>query len=249
MSDQSALPDRDEDFGLIETLLWTRQDGYVLLPEHLGRLAASSAALGFRHDGEKVKAALEGAVSALADDASPSPRLRGEGQGEGQAATGRFAPHPGPAERLRVRLVLSRDGAIDVTKTPIEPVPPETIWRVALAERRFDSSAPLLRHKTTRRALYEDELARAVQRCGADEVLFLNERDELCESARCNLFVPAEGVLLTPPLSCGVLAGTLRAALLKQGRAKERVLDFSDLSPDFYLGNSVRGLVRARMND
>ncbi|WP_424363203.1 aminotransferase class IV [Methylocystis parvus] len=224
MSDQSALPDRDEDFGLIETLLWTREEGYALLPEHLARLAASSAALGFRHDAGKVKAALEGAVSQSIANASPSP-----------------------AERLRVRLVLSRDGAIDVTKTPIDPVPPETVWRVALAERRFNSSDPLLRHKTTRRALYEDELARAVQRQGADEVLFLNERGELCESARCNLFVPAEGTLLTPPLSCGLLAGTLRAALLHQGRAKERVLAFADLTPDFYLGNSVRGLVPARM--
>lgn len=223
MSHQSPLPDGGEDFGLIETLLWTQEEGYALLPEHLARLAASSAALGFRHDAGTVKAALDGAV-AVTDGASPAP-----------------------AERLRVRLVLSRDGAIDVTKTPIEPVPPETVWRVAIAERRFDSSDPLLRHKTTRRALYEDELARAVQRCGADEVLFLNERNELCESARCNLFVPAQDALLTPPISCGLLAGTLRAALLKQGRAKERVLRLHDLPPEFCLGNSVRGLVRARM--
>ncbi|WP_442756526.1 aminotransferase class IV [Methylocystis sp. JAN1] len=249
MSDQSPLPDGSEDFGLIETLLWTREGGYALLPEHLARLAASSAALGFRHDEEKVKSALQSAVPALADDASPSPRLRGEGRGEGQSALTPPASHPDPAERLRVRLVLSRDGAVEVTKTPVGPVPPETVWRVTLAARRFDSSNPLLRHKTTRRALYEEELARAVQRSGADEVLFLNERGELCESARCNLFVPAEGGLLTPPLSCGLLAGTLRAALLRQGCAEERVLGFADLPRDFYLGNSVRGLIRSTLID
>ena len=49
MSDQGAIPDgRENDFGLIETLLWTRAGGFDLLPEHLARLAASSARVGFR---------------------------------------------------------------------------------------------------------------------------------------------------------------------------------------------------------
>jgi 4-amino-4-deoxychorismate lyase len=175
----------------------------------------------------------------------PLPAKPAERRASFDALCGEREQIPAPAERLRVRLVLSRDGAIEVSKTPIDAVPPEAVWRVALAERRFDSADPLLRHKTTRRALYEEELARAVQRHGADEVLFLNERDELCESARCNLFVPGDGVLLTPPLSCGLLAGTLRAALLAQGRAREAVLRIPDLPRDFYLGNSVRGLARA----
>ena len=47
MSDQGALSDgRENDFSLIETLLWTRGEGFQLLAEHLARLAASSAALG-----------------------------------------------------------------------------------------------------------------------------------------------------------------------------------------------------------
>jgi 4-amino-4-deoxychorismate lyase len=218
MSDQSALSDRDTGFGLIETLLWTRAEGFALLPEHLARLAASSAALGVRHDEEKGKAALAAAVS-------PSPI----------------------AERIRVRLVLSEDGSIDVTTTPIDLVPPETLWRVALAERRFSSADPLLRHKITRRALYEDALAEAAKRLGADEVLFLNERDEICESARCNLFVPDGQRLLTPPASGGLLPGTLRAQLIADGRASEAVLRLDDLGGQFLLGNSVRGLVRAAL--
>jgi branched-subunit amino acid aminotransferase/4-amino-4-deoxychorismate lyase len=145
--------------------------------------------------------------------------------------------------------VLSRDGTLETTVTPIDPVPPETIWRVVIAQPRFSSEDPLLRHKTTRRALYEDELARAMRDQGADEVLFLNERDELCESARCNLFVPQGDTLLTPPLSSGQLPGTLRASLLAQGRATEAVLRVADLPETFWLGNSVRGLVRARRID
>lgn len=218
MSDQGPIPDRRaDDFGLIETLLWTRDGGFDLLPEHLARLASSSAALGFAYDEARARSALKAAVGGAVD------------------------------RRLRVRLVLSADGGIETSVTPIDPVPPETVWRVAIAQRRFSSADPLLRHKTTRRAIYEDELAEAMKRCGADEVLFLNEREEVCESARCNIFAPQGDILLTPPLSCGLLPGTLRARLLADGRAREAFLRLADLPAEFYLGNSVRGLVRATL--
>jgi len=265
MSDQGPLPDRGEDFGLIETLLWTQDDGYALLPEHLARLAASSAALGFAHDAGKVREALASAIVDMIPThatASPLPQSGGgTGRGLDRTLPARDVippPQPSPASRereqiaaptqnLRIRLVLSRHGSIEVSKTPIDPIPPETVWRVAIAESRFDSANPLLRHKTTRRALYEDELAHAVQRHGADEVVFLNERGELCEGARCNLFVPVGSALLTPPLSCGLLPGTLRAGLLAQGRSREALLRVENLPPAFFLGNSVRGLVRAAL--
>ena len=218
MSDQGAIPDRRvSDFGLIETLLWTRDEGFFLLAEHLERLRRSSAQLGFRCDESRV-------VEALTRAAESFP---------GAAAA-----------RLRVRIVLSADGAIESSAAQIEPVAENAIWTVALAERRFESGDPLLRHKTTRRELYETELARA----NADEVLFLNERDEVCEGARANVFLAREGVLLTPPLACGLLPGTLRAHLLREGRAREAVLRLADFEgAEFYMGNSVRGLVRGAL--
>jgi 4-amino-4-deoxychorismate lyase len=219
MPDQGSLSDRElSGFGLIETLLWTREEGFFLLGDHLARLKASAVALGFVHDEARVETALREAAERCA---------REEG-----------------AERLRVRLVLQKDGAIAASATAIAPIAPQTLWRVALANRRFASSDPLLRHKTTRRELYEEELAGS----GADEVLFLNEREEICEGARANVFLARAGELLTPPLACGLLPGTLRAHLLRQGRAREAVLRLSDLQDaEFYMGNSVRGLVRAKL--
>jgi len=218
MSDQGAIPDRRvSDFGLIETLLWTRDEGFFLLHEHLERLRRSSAQLGFRCDESRV-------VEALTRAAESFP---------GAAAA-----------RLRVRIVLSADGAIESSAAQIEPVAANAVWTVAIAERRFDSGDPLLRHKTTRREIYETELAVA----NADEVLFLNERDEVCEGARANVFLAREGVLLTPPLSSGLLPGTLRAHLLREGRAREAVLRLADFEgAEFYMGNSVRGLVRGAL--
>jgi 4-amino-4-deoxychorismate lyase len=203
-----------QDFGLIETLLWTGEEGFFLLPEHLRRLSASAAALGFACDEPRLRSALEAAVAQR------------------------------PAERLRLRLVLTPEGAHELGLEPVTPTAPETLWRVALAKRRFSSSEPMLRHKTTRRELYEEELARS----GADEVLFLNERDEVCEGARTNAFLPLDEILLTPPLASGLLPGTLRARLLAEGRAREDYLALEDFEDrEFFMGNSVRGLVRARL--
>ena len=80
-----------------------------------------------------------------------------------------------------------------------------------------------------------------------DEVVYLNEDGALAEGSRTNVFVERNGVLLTPPVSAGLLPGTMRAELLASGRAKEAELTAADLeaAETVYLANSVRGLVRA----
>jgi para-aminobenzoate synthetase/4-amino-4-deoxychorismate lyase len=78
-----------------------------------------------------------------------------------------------------------------------------------------------------------------------DEVVFQNERGELTEGARSNIFVERDGILLTPPLEAGVLPGILRAELIAEGGAVEATLTPDDLDGEVWLGNSLRGLIRA----
>lgn len=144
-----------------------------------------------------------------------------------------------PAGPLRCRLTLSARG-FALSHAPLAPNPPQ--WRVAIHDRRLASADPWLAVKTTRRALYDS--ARAALPRGLDEWLFLNERGELCEGTITNLFLDRDGVLLTPPLACGLLPGILRAELLAQGRAQEAVLTPDDLATGrLFLGNSLRGLI------
>lgn len=202
-----------QDFGLIETALFTPETGIALEAAHLARLGASARHFGFRYDETKARIALHALVAA-------------------------------PGERLRLRLVLSADGALVTERFALPAPPPGLTWRARIAPERFDSTDPLLRHKTTLRTRYEAPLTAA----GTDEVIFLNERGELCEGARSNLFIEREGKLLTPPLHCGLLPGTLRAQLLSEGRAIEQVLHTEDLtSGTLYMGNSVRGLVKTTL--
>jgi 4-amino-4-deoxychorismate lyase len=150
---------------------------------------------------------------------------------------------------LRVRLALAADGAATGVTQLFEPLPEDTVWTLRIAATRLDSSDPLLRHKTTRRALYEAARAE-FPREQADEILLLNERGEICEGTITSVFLDmGENALLTPALDCGLLPGVLRAELLDGGLARETVLTLHDLwtARKIYVGNSLRGLIEARI--
>ncbi|MCX7852515.1 MAG: aminodeoxychorismate synthase component I [Caldilineales bacterium] len=144
-----------------------------------------------------------------------------------------------PPQPHKVRLLVERDGRVRVEAAPLEPTPGRPL-RVALAPEPVDPADPFLYHKTTRRRVYERALA---ARPGCDDVLLWNTRGELTESTRANLVVCLGGRLYTPPVDCGLLPGTLRAALLDEGVIHERVLTPADLSRSekVWLINSVRG--------
>ena len=57
--------------------------------------------------------------------------------------------------------------------------------------------------------MYEREFLKYKQ-IGYDEVLFFNERNELTEGSRTNIFIEKNGIWLTPKLSCGLLNGIYR---------------------------------------
>ncbi|KUJ73354.1 4-amino-4-deoxychorismate lyase [Ruegeria marisrubri] len=143
---------------------------------------------------------------------------------------------------LRCRLTLDISGAFELATGPLTDTPP--LWRVAIAKTRLISDDPWLRHKTTRRALYDT--ARANLPRGVDELLFLNERGELCEGTITNVFVETrDGRKVTPPLSSGLLPGILREELLEKGQFAEEPLTLSDLmgARQVFVGNSLRGLI------
>ena len=145
---------------------------------------------------------------------------------------------------LRVRLTLNEKGKFAARAEPLQSNP--ACWKFTISSERVDSSDVLLRHKTDWRELYDQESAR-VARDGIDEVLFLNERGELTEGSRTNLFIRRNDRLLTPPLACGLLNGILREKLLESGECAEEILYPHDLdtAEEIFLGNSLRGLIPA----
>lgn len=141
----------------------------------------------------------------------------------------------------RIRLTLAKNGQFVVAATPLVAEAPG--MRLALlSPSRIDSRHPLRRHKTTVRAQYDAALHDIAESPELFDVLFCNERGEVCEGARSTVFVERDGRLLTPPLDSGALPGVLRAELLASGQAVEATLYPADLAGGFWLGNAVRGL-------
>ena len=206
----------DRDFRLLETLLWTDADGYFLVAEHLDRLQDSAEYFDFGFSRAGVADALSGLAESL----------------------------DGP--RQRVRLLVSRDGAVSLEHTPEPDTGSNAPVRVRLAAGPIAVDDPFLYHKTTRRHVYEKARA-AVTDC--DEVLLWNPDGYVTETSIANVVVELDGRLYTPPVSCGLLGGTYRRRLLEEGAVEERRIHIDDLSAatKLTLVNSVRGRYRAEL--
>jgi para-aminobenzoate synthetase / 4-amino-4-deoxychorismate lyase len=113
----------------------------------------------------------------------------------------------GAGTPLRARLLLHPDGRPEVQAGALPPAPTRPL-RVGIAARPVDPCSPWLRHKTTRREVYEEA---AASRPDCDDVLLWNDRGELTEASASNVIVEVGGQRLTPPVACGALPGVERA--------------------------------------
>ena len=144
---------------------------------------------------------------------------------------------------VRVRAYADR---VEVGAEPLDatPLPVD----LCISHARVDSADPLLRHKTAWRPLHT-RAAQEARELGCFDAVLRNERGEITEGSRTNIFIRSGNTLYTPPLECGVLPGILRERLVSEGQAVERVLTLSDIknADAVYAGNSARGLLPARI--
>lgn len=152
-----------------------------------------------------------------------------------------------PRNVFKVRVLMSREGEISIENQAV--VSTSSTGKIVLSSRKTSSKDRFLYHKTSRREMYDEELAAAL-RNGFDEVIFRNENGELTEGSISNLFIEDGGRLYTPPLTCGLLPGIYRQHLLAHtpGSA-EKVLSVEDLrnADAIYICNAIRGMRRVEL--
>ncbi len=204
-----VLTEHPQEFSLLETLLWTPQEGYFLLEKHIARIADSAAYFDFVFSESKLASVLKKMENKFKS-----------------------------AQRLRI--LLDRSGNFTCeTKDFTEE---NKILKVKLADEAINSSNSFYFHKTTNRDMYpaSNEF---------DDILLYNENDEVTEFTIGNLVVRINGELVTPPISCGLLAGTFRAHLLESIQIKERIIHKNELHicEEIFLVNSVRKWVKVEI--
>jgi para-aminobenzoate synthetase/4-amino-4-deoxychorismate lyase len=209
------LFDKQPEFRLLETLLWNPTDGYLLLEEHLQRMFDSAEYFGFRIDLDLVQRRLFETSDYLEE------------------------------QPYRIRLLLNRDGSIELEKTLLE-VTINEVKTVRLALEPVNPENIFLYHKTTNRQVYEQA---RVGHEDCDDVILWNDRGELTEATTANIVMRLDDQLVTPPVASGLLAGTYRAKLLADGEIRERTLLLDDLNncDELYLVNSVRKWSKAQI--
>ncbi len=208
------LMDAPVEFSLLETLLYSPEDGWFLLDGHLRRLHGSARYFGIHVETGRIVKKLE----ALAETLPP-------------------ASH-------KVRVLVSQEGAVTCEVSPLDTGGGDGPVRLGLAKEPVDSSNRFLHHKTTNRAVCESAVT-AVSDC--DDVLLWNERGEITETTIANVVFRIGGELVTPPVSCGLLAGVYRADMIERGLVRERIVFAGDIetAEQTYVINSVRKIRRA----
>jgi para-aminobenzoate synthetase/4-amino-4-deoxychorismate lyase len=150
-----------------------------------------------------------------------------------------------PAGAWRVRLLADADGRARAEAFALAPTASPV--RVQLAEAPLeDADGEFVRFKTTRRAHYD---AFAPADPAVFDTLLWNARGELTEFTRGNVAVLLDGRWVTPPASCGLLAGIERSRRLRDGTLHEAVVMRGDLARAGGIAfvNSLRGWIGAEL--
>ncbi len=245
----SVLGRRPIDFDLLETLRWSAGEGFLLLDRHLQRMRESAEYFDFPYDAAAVQTVLRSLAASL------------------MAPLGSKASYGD----VRVRLLLSRQGDVRVEHRPLEVS--TAPMHVRIARDPVDNDDPFLFHKTTNRAVYDrarssGSLAPAnpvnpanlvnpvnpvnlVNLVIPDEVILWNASREVTEATTANVVLEVDGVLVTPPIECGLLGGTFRAEMLARGKVREAVVTLDQLrrAKRVWLINSVHQWREAVVGD
>ncbi len=172
------------------------------------------------------------------------------GSGAGGEASMRLTVTRGVAPSGLAPPVSARPTVI-VTAGPVPSVP-SSIYTAGLtvhvASGRRNEYAMTAGLKTLG---YVDAVAGLLEarRAEAEEALFLDTQGHCSEATASNVFAWTGSELITPPLSCGVLPGITREAVLELARAErwpvaERAFGLDELAAaaEVFLTSSLRGL-------
>jgi len=220
-----VLTEAPPEFSLFETMLWTPEAGFFLREKHIARLLDSAEYFDFPVWSRYAPPQTRGATRPPNEKEIIETYLN-------EVSSHFTSPQ-------RVRLLLDKHGDLKYETKPFQPSEHQTPIRACLAREPIHSGNIFLFHKTTHREAY-DSARQYFPDC--DDVLLYNESNELTEFTIGNLVVEMDGELYTPPVSCGLLAGTFRAHLLEIGQVMERIIHVEELGKcsKIFQVNSVR---------
>lgn len=167
-----------------------------------------------------------------------------------------------PLEEKELREYLSRlnieNKAVKITVTPLNIIITEREinykeedynkgMKLTISKVRRNSTSRLCYIKSTCyiENLIEKENAKKL---GYDDVIFLNENGYVTETSCANIFIVKNKEIFTPKLENGLLAGIVRAEIMKEFNVNEKSITVEDLmqSEEVIITNSLMGAMSIR---
>jgi len=218
-----VLTETIPEFSLLETLLWTPENGFFLRDKHIARLLDSAEYFDLP-------------ISRRGGVTLPLLHIK---EYLNEISSQFTSPQ-------RVRLLLDKNGELTSEVKLFQLLSKQPLMKVHLAKEPVNSENVFLFHKTTNRDVYESACKDFPE---YDDVLLYNENNELTEFTIGNLVVEIDNKLYTPPIPCGLLAGTFRTFLLETGQVQERTIRIDELKDctELFLVNSVRKWQRVQL--
>ena len=184
--------------GLFETFL-AIGDQVVFLEEHLSRLYRGAKVMGL------------------------TPPVSRETLARWMNRT--IALHPAHIKKLRMTITSGESprwvgiqGKPQVILSAAPHTLPSRPYRVHVSDLHVDNKSVFRRIKTLNYAINATALKRAYA-LGCDDALLLNTNNEVAEITSANIFRVSKGVVYTPPLSSGCLAGVTREVVIDCSRS------------------------------
>ena len=143
----------------------------------------------------------------------------------------------------KLRIEYDKNGKLNISCDKYQK-PLDKIWQIKILkpdEFCIDSQDPLWRHK------YLPRLSFSLDNC--DEVIWVNEKGELCEGSFTNIFYQKENQFFTPSLKTNILAGVMRVLVIRKTSASEVLEPASELyqADKIFLSNALIGLQPAKI--
>ncbi|MFI5236921.1 MAG: aminodeoxychorismate synthase component I [Ignavibacteriales bacterium] len=146
----------------------------------------------------------------------------------------------------KIRIALNKWGEVNIDVSDIPNLKKNI--SVIISQHKIISKDKFRYFKTTNRKLYDDDHSYNNSK-GFYEVLYFNEREELAEGSRTNIFLRKENVWFTPSLESGALPGVYRKYYIEMHpEVSEKKLTIDDLvnADELMLTNALRGEVKVK---
>lgn len=145
------------------------------------------------------------------------------------------------SQAKKIRLSLNKWGILKFDLSDI-PIIKKNI-KIIISPNKINSSDNFRRFKTTNRKMYDEEYEKYNSK-GFYEIIYLNEKNEITEGSRTNIFLNDGNIWSTPSLDSGALPGIFRQQFIHQcPETLEKILRVEDLfnAKELLLTNAIRG--------